>query len=79
MTQSSPEPLEIQVYPATVERWADLEALFGPFSACSGCWFTFWRLRSAHFSSVFRAVGFEVVGVASETQLILRYTAKDTI
>lgn len=33
----------IEVVPATAERWADLEALFGPRGACSGCWCMFWR------------------------------------
>ncbi|MFL6076810.1 MAG: GNAT family N-acetyltransferase [Mycobacteriales bacterium] len=27
-----------------VERWADVEALFGPNGACGGCWCMFWRL-----------------------------------
>ncbi len=31
--------------PATAERWADLETLFGPRGACFGCWCMFHRLK----------------------------------
>jgi len=30
--------------PLTPDRFADLEALFGPKGACAGCWCMFWRL-----------------------------------
>ena len=30
-------------HPLTPERWPDLERLFGPNGACSGCWCMFWR------------------------------------
>ena len=36
-----PEP--IAFHPLTPERWPDLERLFGPNGAYSGCWFMFWR------------------------------------
>jgi GNAT superfamily N-acetyltransferase len=36
--------LKPDFYPATPERWADLEALFGPRGACGGCWCMVWRL-----------------------------------
>ncbi|MCI0575962.1 MAG: GNAT family N-acetyltransferase [Chloroflexi bacterium] len=43
------DSLNLVVYPATGERWGDLEALFGEKGACGGCWCTFWRLpRSQH-------------------------------
>ncbi|HEX6849929.1 MAG TPA: GNAT family N-acetyltransferase [Candidatus Polarisedimenticolaceae bacterium] len=29
--------------PLTPDRWADLEALFGPRGACAGCWCMWWR------------------------------------
>lgn len=32
-----------EVLPVTPERWADLEALFGPRGACGGCWCMHWR------------------------------------
>jgi GNAT superfamily N-acetyltransferase len=31
-------------HPLTPDRWADLEALFGPRGACGGCWCMVWRL-----------------------------------
>lgn len=40
---------DLRVVPATIERWDDLEALFGPRGAYSGCWCMFWRLRRADF------------------------------
>jgi GNAT superfamily N-acetyltransferase len=39
----------IEVYPATAERWADLEALFGQNGAYAGCWCMFWRLERSRF------------------------------
>jgi GNAT superfamily N-acetyltransferase len=35
---------DIRCVPATPERWADLEALFGERGACGGCWCMAWRL-----------------------------------
>ena len=37
--------------PVTPERWEDLESLFGPNGACSGCWCTWWRLSRKEFSA----------------------------
>ncbi|HEX9018930.1 MAG TPA: GNAT family N-acetyltransferase [Anaerolineaceae bacterium] len=31
------------------QRWADLEALFGPKGACGGCWCMYWRLPQRAF------------------------------
>jgi GNAT superfamily N-acetyltransferase len=33
----------------TPERWPDLERLFGPNGACSGCWCMWWRMRGPDF------------------------------
>ena len=40
---------EILVVPATAERWADLEALFGKSGAAGGCWCMFWRMDRASY------------------------------
>ncbi len=50
-TKSSPakKPSDLKIYPATAERWRDLEKLFGPRGACAGCWCMFWRLRRSQF------------------------------
>lgn len=37
--------------PLTRERWADLEALFGPRGACGGCWCMWWRLSRSVFTA----------------------------
>ncbi len=43
---------DLQIHPATADRWADLEALFGPRGAYSGCWCMFWRLPNAEFNKI---------------------------
>jgi GNAT superfamily N-acetyltransferase len=42
--------LEINVFPATAERWEDLESLFGQNGAYDKCWCMFWRLKRAEYS-----------------------------
>ncbi|MHC4421056.1 MAG: GNAT family N-acetyltransferase [Planctomycetota bacterium] len=39
----------LDVQPLTPDRWADLEALFGPHGACAGCWCMWWRLTRREF------------------------------
>jgi GNAT superfamily N-acetyltransferase len=41
---------EVQVLPLTVERWPDLERLFGPRGAAGGCWCMWWRLSGRAFA-----------------------------
>jgi GNAT superfamily N-acetyltransferase len=48
-TRSGPEPSTIEIEPLTIERWADLEALFGPRGACGGCWCMTWRLTRSEY------------------------------
>ncbi len=33
----------------TLDRWRDLEKLFGPRGACGGCWCMYWRQTRAEF------------------------------
>lgn len=40
----------ITVKPVVPEVWGDLEKLFGPNGACSGCWCMWWRITSAEFA-----------------------------
>lgn len=40
----------ITYQPLTSQNWQDLEALFGPSGAYSGCWCMFWRTSRAEFS-----------------------------
>ena len=37
-------------FPATADRWTDLETLFGSRGACGGCWCMTWRLPRAEFN-----------------------------
>ncbi len=37
-------------HPVTPDRWADLERLFGPRGANSGCWCMWWRTDHAEFN-----------------------------
>ena len=41
--------LNLTFCPVTPDRWRDLEQLFGPCGAYSGCWCMFWRLRRSEF------------------------------
>jgi GNAT superfamily N-acetyltransferase len=41
--------LDLVFHPVTPDRWPDLERLFGPRGAYSGCWCMFWRLRRSEF------------------------------
>ena len=43
------EPLEF--HPATGDRWADIETLFGERGACAGCWCMWWRLDAAKWAA----------------------------
>jgi hypothetical protein len=47
---ASPEtPEYLDFCPVTPDRWGDLERLFGPRGASSGCWCMWWRLPRAEF------------------------------
>ena len=35
--------------PVTRDRWGDLEKLFGPSGAYSGCWCMWWRITRSEF------------------------------
>ena len=39
----------VEVRPVTPDRWADLERLFGPSGAYSGCWCMWFRQTSAEY------------------------------
>jgi len=46
------DPSQIEVFPASAERWLDLEALFGEHGAYANCWCTFWRIKRSEFSKL---------------------------
>lgn len=39
----------VETHPLTSDRWGDLEGLFGPQGAYSGCWCMWWRVKSSEF------------------------------
>jgi GNAT superfamily N-acetyltransferase len=43
--------MTIDVYPVTAARWKDVETLFGPSGAYSGCWCMWWRVPSKEFGA----------------------------
>jgi GNAT superfamily N-acetyltransferase len=38
--------------PATAERWPDIEELFGPRGAFSGCWCAWWLVKRSEFDAI---------------------------
>jgi GNAT superfamily N-acetyltransferase len=40
----------IRFHPVTPERWEDLERLFGPRGACSGCWCMWYRIKRSEWN-----------------------------
>lgn len=52
MAQSSTEATNVKSYPATAERWKDIESLFSPKGAYAGCWCMFWRMERADFKKM---------------------------
>ena len=52
MNQTPLESFDVTVYPATADRWPDVESLFGPKGAYAGCWCMFWRLNRADFKNL---------------------------
>jgi len=43
--------MNLTIYPVTLERWDDLEKLFGTRGACGGCWCMWWRSSRAEFEA----------------------------
>jgi GNAT superfamily N-acetyltransferase len=40
--------MKFRILPLTPDLWPDLEDLFGPRGACSGCWCMYWRIGAAY-------------------------------
>lgn len=47
-----PLPDDLTFAPLTPDRWADLEALFGPRGASGGCWCMWWRSPRSEFNAL---------------------------
>ncbi len=39
----------MDIYPVTPDRWDDMQKLFGPNGAYSGCWCMWWRITRSQF------------------------------
>ncbi len=51
MARTKPHPeTRYQCRAVTLERWPDLETVFGPNGACWGCWCMYWRAPRADFT-----------------------------
>lgn len=51
MAEASKLGPELVYHPVTPDRWSDLERLFGPSGACSGCWCMYWRIPRKQWSA----------------------------
>ncbi len=83
MALRQPAPLpELAFHPATPERWADLEALFGERGACCGCWCMWWRLKRSQWEQQ-RGEGnkqaFKQIVASGEVPGILAYAGGQAI
>ena len=52
MSTAPSENLNVEIIPVSADRWQDLESLFGPRGAYSGCWCMFWRVKRTDFNKM---------------------------
>ena len=74
--------LDLVLHPVTPDRWPDLERLFGPRGAYSGCWCMFWRLRRSEFdrsSADERRAGLKGLVDSGQIPGILAYAGDEPI
>jgi len=43
--------MNLQFHPASPDRWAEVEELFGERGACGGCWCMYWRLPRSEWTA----------------------------
>jgi GNAT superfamily N-acetyltransferase len=75
-------PPDLTFYPATPDRWPDLERLFGPRGAYSGCWCMWWRLSRAEFdrrSAADRRAGLKGLVDSGSPPGILAYAGDEPV
>lgn len=44
------ERIDLKFHPLTLDKWNDLEQLFGENGVCGGCWCMWWRLTRKKFT-----------------------------
>ncbi len=45
----SKSKLKLEFHPLTINRWKDIEKLFGENGACAGCWCMFWLMNKKEY------------------------------
>jgi GNAT superfamily N-acetyltransferase len=51
LTEELEDSPHLDFHPLTIDRWPDLEKLFGKHGACGGCWCMWWRLPRKQFNN----------------------------
>jgi GNAT superfamily N-acetyltransferase len=73
---------DLVFYPVTVERWHDLQTLFGENGAYGNCWCMWWRLSRSDFGKQTgqeKKQGLKAIVDADEVPGILAYTGSEPI
>ncbi len=68
--------------PLTLERWSDLETLFGPRGACGGCWCMYWRLTRTQFEQgkgEFNRLNLNTLVTSGHVPGILAYSGNEPV
>jgi GNAT superfamily N-acetyltransferase len=82
MSQPDAHPTTLEFHPVTPDRWPDLERLFGPRGANSGCWCMWWRLSRAEFdrqSAAERRAGLKGLVDSGQPPGILAYAGDEPV
>jgi GNAT superfamily N-acetyltransferase len=82
LTHDNANLISLAFHPVTPDRWPDLERLFGPRGANSGCWCLWWRLSRAEFdrsTADERKAGLKGLVDAGRPPGILAYRADEPI
>ena len=73
---------ELITYPATADRWNDLEHLFGKRGACGGCWCMVWRQSRAEMNASTgdtNREAFKTIVESGERPGVLAYIGSDPV
>jgi GNAT superfamily N-acetyltransferase len=71
------ERMDLKFRPLTLDKWNDLEQLFGENGACGGCWCMYWRLTRKKFTEQLGNINrraFKKIVKSSEIPGIIAYS-----
>ena len=71
------ERMDLKFRPLTLDKWNDLEQLFGENGACGGCWCMYWRLTRKKFTEQLGNINrraFKKIVKSSEIPDIIAYS-----